>query len=59
MTGAELAAVITAAAGLVAAVTALVRALRVSQDLKKHVIKQAIIASRAAQQTGPGSAACK
>lgn len=59
MTGAELAAILTAAAGLVAAVTALVRALHVGADLKKHVIKQAIIAARSAQQPGPGSAACK
>lgn len=49
MTGAELAAVLTAAAGLVAAVTALVRAIQTARQLQAHVAGQASSVARAAR----------
>lgn len=49
MTGAELAAVLTAAAGLVAAVTALVRAWRASNQVAAHLEFHAAAAARAAR----------
>ena len=49
MTGAELAAVITAAAGLVAAVAALVRAWRTSRAVAAHLQAHADEVARAAR----------
>jgi hypothetical protein len=50
MTGAELAAVLTAAAGLVAAVTALVRAWRTSNALASHVAEHQAVATASARR---------
>ncbi len=58
MTGAELAAVITAAAGLVAAVAALVRAWRTSSAVAAHLQAHAAEVARAARygpSTGSGA----
>lgn len=49
MTAAQLAAVITAAAGLVAAVTALVQALRAKSAVAAHVQEHAASTTRAAR----------
>lgn len=59
MTGAELAAVLTAASSLLAAVTALVHALRTRTDLRKHVVRQAVIAARTASDPAAPPAHCK
>ena len=50
MTAAELAAILTAAAGLVAAVVSLVRALQTSRQLQAHIRVESASIARAARQ---------
>jgi hypothetical protein len=54
VTGAELAAVITAAAGLLLAVAAVIRAWRTSSQLQAHLQRQAVSVSRSARSDEAG-----